>query len=91
VPRIGHQEDGLDVGIEALVHRRHLEFVFEVGDGAQAAHDHRGVQFLGEMHQQAGERPTSTLSPNLATSARTISTRSSVENNGPLSSFGRRR
>src|SRR5687768_8449356 len=51
MPRVGHQEDRLDVGIEALVHRRHLELVFEVRDSAQSAHDDAGVQRLGEMHQ----------------------------------------
>ncbi|MNT05376.1 hypothetical protein D3C72_1399910 [compost metagenome] len=55
--RIGHQEHGLYVAVEALVHRRHLELVFEVRDRAQAAHDDVGVHFLGEMHQQAAERP----------------------------------
>ena len=38
--RVGHQEDGLDLGIEALVHRNHLEFIFEVRHRAQAANDH---------------------------------------------------
>ena len=50
--RIGHQENGLDLGIETLIHRHHLEFIFEVGHGAQAAHDHRGADLGGEFHQQ---------------------------------------
>src|SRR3546814_17308806 len=34
----GHEEDGLDAGVEAGVHRRHLELVLEVRHRAQAAH-----------------------------------------------------
>ena len=44
--RIGHQEDGLDLGVEPLVHRHHLEFIFEIRHGAQAADDHRGADLL---------------------------------------------
>src|SRR5450830_1031328 len=54
--RIGHQEYGLDVLIEALVHGRHLELVFKVGDGAQTPDDDAGVQLFGEMHQQCRKR-----------------------------------
>lgn len=57
MPRIGHQEHRLYVAVEALIHRRHLELILEIRDGAQAAYDDAGIQFLGEMHQQAGKRP----------------------------------
>src|SRR5205823_15075198 len=30
---VGHQEDGLDRVVQLLVHARHLELIFEVGDG----------------------------------------------------------
>jgi hypothetical protein len=38
------------------VHRRHLELVFEVGDGAQPAHDCARTDLLGEVRQQAFQR-----------------------------------
>src|SRR5216684_9167868 len=53
----GHQEHGLDVRVEAGVYAGHLEFVFEIGDRAQAAQDYAGADRLGEMHQQGVERP----------------------------------
>ena len=53
--RIGHQEHGLDLGVEALVHRHHLEFIFEVRHRAQAADDHRGADLVGEFDQQRVE------------------------------------
>src|SRR5688572_9717826 len=40
---IGHQEDGFDIVVQLLVHARHLEFIFKVGDGAQAAQDQAGA------------------------------------------------
>ena len=52
---IGHEEDGFDVTVELLVHRRHLEFELEVGDRPQAAHDDRGADLAGEMHGQPFE------------------------------------
>src|SRR4051794_40988242 len=52
----GHQEPRLDFRIETRVHPRHLELVFEIGDGAQAAHDDAGLDRLGETHQQGVER-----------------------------------
>ena len=52
---IGHQEHGFDVGIEPLVHADHLEFVFEVGDRAQPAHDDLRADFPGVMDQQRVE------------------------------------
>ena len=54
--RIGHQEHGLDVLIEALVHGRHLELVLEVRDRPQPPDNDVGVQLFGEVHQQGRER-----------------------------------
>ena len=53
--RIGHEEHGLDLGVEPLVHAHHLEFVFEIGNGAQAPHDHACAHFLRELDQKALE------------------------------------
>ena len=39
----GHHEDRFEIRIEFAVHIGHLEFVFEVGDGAQAANHGAGV------------------------------------------------
>src|SRR3954451_20096661 len=36
---VGHQENGLDIVVELLVHARHLELIFEVRDRPQAAQD----------------------------------------------------
>src|SRR5712692_10075782 len=52
---VGHEEHRLDMGIEAVVHAGHLELVFEIGDGAQAAHDHRGADLHGKMHEEVVE------------------------------------
>ena len=54
---IRHEKHGLYVAVEALVHRRHLEFVLEIRDRAQTPDDDAGLQILGEMHQQAAEGP----------------------------------
>jgi hypothetical protein len=37
------------------IHERHLEFVFEITDGAEAADDETRSHGLGEVHQQALE------------------------------------
>ena len=50
------QEDGFDVRMHAVIHRRHLNFVFEIRHGAQAAHDDRGADLLRKMHQKIVER-----------------------------------
>src|SRR5687768_10252838 len=52
---VGHQEDGFDVVVQLLVHARHLKFIFEIGDGAQAAQDQAGALRFGEVHQQGIE------------------------------------
>src|SRR3954453_13727512 len=49
---VGHQEDGLDLVVELLVHAGHLELIFEIGDGTQAAQDRFRALGLGEIHQQ---------------------------------------
>ncbi len=55
VARIGHQEDGLDLALQLLVHRRHLEFVLEVGHGPQAPDDDRWPR-LPRRNASAGSR-----------------------------------
>ena len=56
VPLVGHQEDAVDAGREAPVHVGELELVLEVGEGAQAAHDHGGALLPAEVDQEAPER-----------------------------------
>jgi hypothetical protein len=51
----GHQEDGLDGRVEAVVHAGHLELVVEIADGAEAADDHGRVDAAGEVDEQAVE------------------------------------
>jgi len=51
----GEHEDGLDFGAELAVHERHLQFVFVVGDGADAADDDFGVQAAHEVDEEAVE------------------------------------
>ncbi len=41
--------------MQAAVHARHLEFVFEVRHRTQAAHDHARIALAQEIHQQAVE------------------------------------
>ena len=52
---VGHQEDGFDPAVDLLVHARHLIFIFEVGDGAQAPDDDAGPLRFGKVHQQRVE------------------------------------
>src|SRR5579871_1189153 len=49
---ICHEKHSLDFHVQSLVHGHHLEFILEVGHGAQAAHDDAGAHFLGEFHLQ---------------------------------------
>ena len=51
----GQEEDGFDFGTEAAVHEGHLEFVFVVGDGADAADDEAGAAAGGVVGEQAVE------------------------------------
>src|SRR3546814_4031759 len=48
-PDVGHQEYRFDAVVELLVHPRHLIFIFEVGDGAQAADDDRSEEHTSEL------------------------------------------
>ena len=50
-----HEEDCLHARVEAGVHARHLELVFEVGDGPQAADDDRSPSLGHEVHEQVVE------------------------------------
>ena len=52
---VGHEEDGFDVGRKAAVHEGHLELVFVVADGADAADYGVGTLFAGEVDEQAFE------------------------------------
>ena len=84
-----HQEHGLDVRLQAVVHAGHLELIVEIGHRAQAAHDHAGADLAGEIDQQRVERLHLDLRCRCVTrsasiSARTSATRSSSENSGPL-------
>src|SRR5262244_15981 len=47
----GSEEKCFDLGIKVSVHARHLEFVLEVRDGAQTAHDHPCIYRMHEVHQ----------------------------------------
>ncbi len=51
----GRQKHGFDYPVNAAVHARHLEFVFEVGDGAQAADNDLRAFFMDEVHEQRVE------------------------------------
>jgi hypothetical protein len=51
----GGEEYRFDLGVEAAVHSGHLEFVFEVGHGAQTAHDNLGSLLVHEVHEQGIE------------------------------------
>src|SRR5262245_39118232 len=47
MPRIRHEEDGLDVGRQTLIHADHLELVLEVRHGTKTADDHTRAYPLG--------------------------------------------
>src|SRR5690606_315595 len=51
----GRHEQGLDLGQQVAVHAGHLEFIFEVGNSAQAADDDPPVLRAHEILQQAGK------------------------------------
>jgi hypothetical protein len=52
---VRHEEDGLDVGVKFSIDVSHLEFEFEVGDGAEAANDEVSAAFSSQLNGQAGE------------------------------------
>src|SRR5574338_883834 len=49
---VGHQEDRFDIVVQLLVHSRHLELIFEVGDAPQAPQDRGRALLFCELHQQ---------------------------------------
>lgn len=51
-----HDKDRFDRRVEVPIHQSHVEFKFEIGEGAQAADDGVSLLFDGKVHQQAGER-----------------------------------
>jgi len=51
----GGEEAGFEVGVKFSIHQGHLEFEFEIRDGAQSAHDHAGVARAGEIDEQSAE------------------------------------
>ena len=53
---IGHQEDGLDRRVEALIGQRHAEFVLHVREGPEPAKDHPGAGPSDELDGQLLER-----------------------------------
>src|SRR5205085_6586094 len=50
--RARHHVDGLDVGRERAVELVHLELPFEVGDDAEALHDHAGLPAACEVDDE---------------------------------------
>src|SRR5581483_5442278 len=50
-----HHEHSLDLRAELAVHQGHLQLVFVIADGANAAENDRGIHLLGVFHQQALE------------------------------------
>jgi len=48
-------KDGFEARLEFAVHQRHLEFVFVIGDGSDAAEDYGGVALAGVVDEQALE------------------------------------
>src|SRR5450756_814313 len=55
--RYCHDKHSLDACIESMVELRHLELALEVRHRAQALDDDVGVHLLGEVDEQAVERP----------------------------------
>jgi hypothetical protein len=51
----GGEEDGFEVRAEGFVHEGHLEFVFEVCDGAETADDHASAGGGGEVDEEPFE------------------------------------
>src|SRR5262249_46211047 len=52
---VGHEEHGVDAGRQSPVHVGELELVLEVGERAQAAHDHGRAAAPAELDEQALE------------------------------------
>ena len=51
-----HDEKRLQLLVQLVVERRHLELVLEVGDGAQSLHHGLGAHAAGEVDEQLVER-----------------------------------
>ena len=51
-----HDEKRLQLLVQLVVERRHLELVLEVGDGAQSLHHGLGTHATGEVDEQLVER-----------------------------------
>src|SRR5271168_2079934 len=51
----GEEESGFESGLQAAIHEGHLQFVFVVGDGADAAEDHAGVSLQGVVGEETVE------------------------------------
>ena len=64
---------------ELAIHQRHLEFEFEIGDGAQTANDGAGLSRDGESTSKPSNGATRTLSMLSTASCRQSSRSSSVK------------
>ena len=53
---VGHQEDGLDLGVEPVVRQRHAELVFHVRQRPDASEDDPRPEPADELHGQIVER-----------------------------------
>src|SRR6202522_893971 len=51
----GQHKNGFDVRLDFAIHHGHLQFVFVIGDGADAADDDGGAFSAGVVHQKAVE------------------------------------
>ena len=78
----GHEKDGFDFGPKAAIHERHLQFVFVIRDGADAAQDDAGAALGRVVHQQAVEGADLDVGEARAITSCSISMRSSTLNSG---------
>jgi hypothetical protein len=49
---VGHKEYRFDLFVELPIHQRHLEFVFEVGKGAETTNDNSRSPAMHIIHQK---------------------------------------
>src|SRR5438094_608458 len=54
---LGHQENGLDLGVESQVGQRHAKLVLHIAQRAQAAQNDTGADLADEAHGQSREWP----------------------------------
>src|SRR5882724_2352292 len=59
----GKHKHGLQPRFELTVHQRHLQLVFVIGNGADAAENHPGMPLARVVHQQAFEHVHFHVSP----------------------------